>query len=287
MVDDALVRESFRLAGGERWGLDLEAWRATVSKSVAHRFGEGKAEPAAVAAFVRGLQLEDLALAAACLAGRDAAWEHLVLTHRQTLYRAAQRLLPPEAAREVADGLWTELYGLDATKADRRSLLGYFHGRSPIGAWLRVVVAQRVVDRSRVEKRTTSLDDEEHAPAAPSTPAVEPDPERLRFATLIARMLTLAVGALDARERIRLALYYAQGLTLAQIGKTFGEHEATVSRKLDKTRRQLRADIERRLIDDEKLSPAQVARCFECAMDDVGVDLAKVLPAPVEAAPDG
>jgi RNA polymerase sigma factor (sigma-70 family) len=283
MVDDALVRDTFRLGGGARWGLALEAWRTTVSRSVSHRFGAEAPSPAAVAAFVRGLQLEDLALAAACVAGREAAWEHLVLTHRPTMYRAAAMLLPPDGAREIADSLWAELYGLDASKPERRSLLTYFHGRCPIGAWLRAVVSQRVVDRARAVKRTVALDESEGETAPPGDRAAEPDPERARYASLLVRVLALVVGALDQRERVRLALYYGQGLTLAQIGRTFGEHEATVSRKLDRLRRGIRSEVERRLAGDEGLTPAQVARCFECASEDVGADLTSVLRVPAEA----
>ena len=39
-----------------------------------------------------------------------------------------------------------------------------------------------------------------------------------------------ALGRLPARDRLRLACYYAQGLTLAQIGRTLREHEATTSK---------------------------------------------------------
>ncbi len=46
------------------------------------------------------------------------------------------------------------------------------------------------------------------------------------------------------RDRLRLAYYYVDDLTLAQIGKLLGEHEATVSRKLERTRADLKRCVE-------------------------------------------
>ena len=53
-----------------------------------------------------------------------------------------------------------------------------------------------------------------------------------------------ALAGLDAPSRLRLAYYYVHGLTLAEAGRLFGEHEATASRKLEKARTALRRLIE-------------------------------------------
>ena len=37
-----------------------------------------------------------------------------------------------------------------------------------------------------------------------------------------------AIAALESKDKLRLRLYYGQQLTLAQIGRLTGEHEATV-----------------------------------------------------------
>jgi hypothetical protein len=59
-------------------------------------------------------------------------------------------------------------------------------------------------------------------------------------------------------------------LTLAQTGKLLREHEATVSRQLARTRRALRKDVERHLLNEAGLHEDEVARCFECALEDAG-----------------
>ena len=65
-------------------------------------------------------------------------------------------------------------------------------------------------------------------------------------------------------------------MTLAQIGRLLGEHEATVSRQLARTRRALRADIEARL-HRAGLTDAEVGECFEAAVGDASpLDLGQV-----------
>ena len=75
-------------------------------------------------------------------------------------------------------------------------------------------------------------------------------------------VLAAAIAALAPRDRLRLACYYAQEMTLAEIGTITREHEATVSRALAKTRKAVREDVERRLRDDRGFSKAEIDECF-------------------------
>jgi RNA polymerase sigma factor (sigma-70 family) len=195
----------------------------------------------------------------------------------------------PGDARELADSIYADLFGLDERDGVRRSLLRYYHGRSSLSGWLRSVLAQRAVDRARSARRTVSLDEERPgggtlserlAAPARTTPGNDDDPHRTARLALLRTALGAAIAALGARDRLRLALYYAQGLKLAQIGRVVGESEATVSRKLDRTRRELRAEVERRLRADHGLAPAQVAAALADAVADEAFDLRDVLPAP-------
>jgi hypothetical protein len=52
------------------------------------------------------------------------------------------------------------------------------------------------------------------------------------------------------------------------VGKLLGEHESTASRKLDQTRRELRAEVERRLHADHGFSEEDVRACYEAALDE-------------------
>jgi RNA polymerase sigma-70 factor len=276
-IDGKLVERLHRKAGAGRWSVPLTVFAAALERSAAKALAAKAASPAAVERYLTSLHLDDLALACACGEGDDAAWEHFVLEYRPTLYRAADAIDPSGGARELADSLYADLYGLKEQGGARQTLFRYFHGRSSLATWLRSVLSQRHVDRIRAGKRTEPLPDEEspQALAAPSTP---PDADRSRLAVRLHAALIAAVAALDARDRLRLGCYYAQDMTLAAIGRMLGEHEATVSRQLGRVRRAIRQDVERRLREEHQLSDAEVAQCFSDAAGDPGaMDLVELL----------
>jgi len=246
-IDGKLVERLYRQANAERWRVPMG------------RFAEAL-EPSA-GRDLSALHLEDLALACACAAGDEGAWEHFILQQRPILYRAADALEPGGGARDLADSLYADLFG--------QSLFRYFHGRSSLATWLRAVLAQRYVDRLRSTRRLDPLPDEESSAALPA-PARPIEPNRDRDVELMRRTLARAVANLVARDRLRLACYYAQALTLAETGRLLGEHEATASRQLARTRKAIKADVERQLRVEYGLSDDEVAQCFACVTDDAG-----------------
>jgi RNA polymerase sigma-70 factor, ECF subfamily len=272
-----LAARLYRQAGASRWGLSEASLVAALELSAAKALGGHIADAKKVERYLDGLHLQDLALACACAEGIDVAWDHFVVEFRPVLYRSADALEPGGAAREQADSLYAELFGLREREGERASLLRYFHGRSSLATWLRAVLAQRYVDRVRSQRRTTPLDEEEtmRPIAAPSAPV---DPDARRFAALIKIALLQCLTALADRDRLRLSCYYRENLTLAQIGKILGEHEATVSRQLAKTRKAIRDEVERWLRREHGLGEAEIGRCFECTIEDPGtLDLGELL----------
>jgi len=262
-------------------------------RSVRHRF-QGSDPPASdVSDYLASLHVDDLALACALSVGHEVTWEHFIRTFRPQLYAAARAIIGrggeagEVSARELADSLYAELYGLNEREGQRRSLFVYFHGRSKLSTWLRAILSQRYVDSIRASRREESLD---ATPAAsgdfeqpvraipePGVPAFEPDPDRACLLAFLQTAITDAIAALDSRDRLRLAYYYAQDLTLAQIGRLTNEHEATVSRKLGRTRRHIRAHVERFLRDTKRLADAQIRLCYRYAQQEWPFDLSGVL----------
>lgn len=219
---------------------------------------------------------KDLALARACAEGKPEAWDQFILEFRPILYRAADAIDSSGAAREVADALYGELYS--------KSLFRYFHGRSSLATWLRALLAQRYVDRYRATRRLDPLPEDD----GPTPIAAPPDAAaagRARFVTVMQAALAAAIAALAPRDRLRLRCYYAQEMTLADIGRVTREHEATVSRHLARTRRDLRSDLERRLAQDHRLTAGELRECISSVVDDAGtLDLGVLLREPdVEA----
>ena len=268
-VGRALMDELYERSQARQWGLTVEAFQAVLEVSVAHALGARSPGPGEVERYLTSLHLADLALATACAAGHEAAWEAFIREYRPILTRAADAIDPGGGARELADALYADLYGLRETGGARQSLFRYFHGRSSLATWLRAVLSQRLVDRARVAHRTAPLGEEDDAPLPDPRPST-PDPERPRFFEAVRRALASAVGALDARDRVRLGLYYVQRLTLAEIGQLLKEHEASVSRHLTRVRGALRTGIERELRERERMTDAEIAECLRSVVDDPG-----------------
>lgn len=192
--------------------------------------------------------------------------------YRPILYRSADAIDPTGGAREVADSLYAELYGLKESDGRRQSLFAYFQGRSSLATWLRAVLAQRYVDRIRGTRRLEELAD---AYVAPSS---MPSADRGRYAAAMEEALAAVMGALEPRDRLRLGCYYSQEMTLLQIGRLTQESEATVSRHLARTRRAIRASVERYLRDRPGFGDAEIRECFAAVVEDTGeLDLGALL----------
>jgi RNA polymerase sigma-70 factor (ECF subfamily) len=259
-----LVRALHARAGAARWEVPIESWTRSLDRTARARFGDEPPARAVLQSHFESLHLSDLALACACEDGHSAAWDHLVIELRPILYRAARAIAGEDEGRELADSLWAELFGLEERDGRRRSLLAYYHGRSALASWMRAVLSQRHVDRVRARRRLDPLPDDAGDRLADTHQAEPPDPKSGPLAAALAGALRAAISNLDADDRLRLAMYYGQGLTLAQIGRLFKEHEATVSRKLDRTRKRLREAVERDLR-AQGASPQEMALAFESA----------------------
>ena len=140
------------------------------------------------------------------------------------------------------------------------------------------------MDAIRAGRRLDPLPEDDEPRAVASTAPPPPSgPDAGSFA-LLQRQLKAAIAVLAARDRLRLACYYTQQLTLAQTGRVLGEHEATASRQLARTRREIRQAVERHLRTEAGLDADQVARCFDgSTLEDPGpMDLNDIVRKDVE-----
>jgi RNA polymerase sigma factor (sigma-70 family) len=298
-----LVEWLYAQSQAGRWGLSKERFAAALELSAKKRLTTGALAPQKIEEYLRSLHVEDLALAIACGEGCEAAWEHFFATYRSYLRAAAAAILrrnagSPEAC-DLADSLFSDLYGLAADKGAGRSLFRYFHGRSSLKTWLRAVLAQRHIDAIRAGRRFEELGDDEtvgERPRASPGPQLQPaDPHRERYIALFTRALQQALERLAPQEKERLRLYYTEEETLAEIGRRLGEHESSVSRHLESVRRDLREQVEAILRRGfvaangsaalPGLSDAEVALCFEYSAEDTPIDLEKMLPRPKSPGP--
>ena len=231
---------------------------------------EQKAEQKAE--FCAGLRLEELALARACAAGNERAWQDFISRYRQKLHGMALHITRDAAhAAELADSLFADLYGVNARDGNRtrNSKLASYTGRGSLEGWLRTVMAQEFINRYRKQKRTVSLEEQteegmQFAAAVPE-PAC-PSDQRLEAAT------DEALAELSSEDRFTLASYYLDERTLAEIARTLGLHESSVSRRLDR----LSTGLRKRILAGLRargMSHAQATEALETDVRDLQLNL--------------
>ena len=131
-LDASAAERLHRDAKAAQWGVSVDTLARAIERGVRHVFGDDPPEPARLDRHLKSLRLDELALACACAEGRDEAWEHFIREYRPGLYRAAAAIDPSGGARELADALYGELFGLSQRDGTRRSHFEYFHGRSSL-----------------------------------------------------------------------------------------------------------------------------------------------------------
>jgi RNA polymerase sigma-70 factor, ECF subfamily len=240
LIVQELWAELHAKSGCEKIGMTSESFVA-----ILHEVGEKFATPATpeneIRVFFGNLRVDELALARACAAGSNAAWELFLIRFREKLYLSALRIAREDsAARELADTLYADLYGTTTREGRRVSKLSSYMGRGSLEGWLRTVLAQEYVNRYRRTKRLVSLDEESEEGVqfrAPEPEAVPSRDSRLELA------IDEALAFLSGEDRTILSSYYLDGRTLAEIARMLGVHESTISRKLDKLAKTLRKQI--------------------------------------------
>jgi RNA polymerase sigma-70 factor, ECF subfamily len=238
-VVQTMVAELHVRGGCDKLGLTRESFAAILCE-VGTKYHANGSETE-IRAFFLGLRIDELALARACAAGHNPAWEIFLTRFREKLYQSALRIAREDsAARELADTLYADLYGTNTRQGQRVSKLSSYTGRGSLEGWLRTVLAQEYVNRYRRTKRLVSLDEESEEGiqfSAPEAEPVAPAEPRLAQAT------DEALAALSSEDRTVLSAYYLDGRTLAEIARMLGVHESTISRKLDKLGKTLRKQI--------------------------------------------
>jgi RNA polymerase sigma-70 factor, ECF subfamily len=293
----AVLRRLVAESGVERWNLPAAVFEESLVRSAEKRFAAARQNPtpAQIEDYLGALHLADLALACACAQGCEPAWNEFVNQYRGYLRSAAAAIARKSAGDaetiELADSLFADLFGLPAGQAGRRSLFHYFHGRSSLKTWLRAILAQRHIDRIRAGKKFESLDEQDKDGDRPRLPEpalvlLPADPHRQMYLQRFREVLELALAALESRDRARLQHYYVEDRTLAEIGRRLGEHESSVSRNLERIRKELRATVEGLLragtgagnggASEAGFDEAQIELCIQYAGEDAGIDLDKL-----------
>ncbi len=241
-IPSGLLRELWLIGEAETYGLTLEEFNvALVSVGAKHNHGLLSGvypDPAQQASFFRSLHLSEFTLAYACALGREVAWERFLSMYRAPLTQAAIAITGSSTlGHDLADSLYSELYGLRQVDGKRRSPLASYSGRGSLLGWLRTTLAQRHVDHHRRTHRETSLDTIDVLAPTSST-----SPPRTEL-TLVTHAVSRTLADLPPEDRLLLSSYFLDRQTLLQIARVLHVHEATISRRLKRLVTDLRKQL--------------------------------------------
>lgn len=246
-----------------------------------------------ISSFADEMQAEDLCLIIACERGDEKAWNQLVERFTATVRSAARSASSNEdAAEDLAQSIWAELYGLrsrkDGTTAGK---LAYYSGRGSLAGWLRAVVSQLAIDMFRKQSRLVQTEEDvdldrlaRDAPLGELQTAVVSglhNPEQSisnRFAQSdMQEALSVAIKELSSEDRLLVKLYYFDNLRLREAGTVLGVHEATASRRLSKVHSELRKRVGEILIQERGWTRAETERSFAEIAQHLDTDLESLL----------
>jgi RNA polymerase sigma-70 factor, ECF subfamily len=219
------------------------------------RFAAFLAERGLEASELADERLGDLYLACACAAGDGAAIAEL---ERHYLSLVPSYLAPLRRSPVLVDETLQRLRERLFIAADgARPRIEEYSGRGALGAWLRVIAVRLLLDActpSALAARSGPLDDVELATTA--------DPElgymKTRYLPYFQDAFSAALSTLTARERGLLRFHLVDGLNIAEIGKIYGTHRATVARWIAACRERLLEETRRALGERLRLSAPEV-----------------------------
>jgi RNA polymerase sigma-70 factor (ECF subfamily) len=246
-----------------------------------------------ISTFIDELQADDLCLIIACESGSEDAWTELVERFTTTVRSAARSASSNEdAAEDLAQSIWAELFGLRNRKDGKSSSkLAYYSGRGSLAGWLRAVVAQLAVDTYRKQSRLVQTDEDSdlerlsrEAVASDGQPVVASltqNPEQAvsnRYAEIdLQAALRQAVNDLGVDDRLLVKLYYFDGLRLKEAGAVLGVHEATASRRLTKVQSELRKAVMDILVNKKGWTKGEAEKSFAEVAQTIDADLETLL----------
>lgn len=250
------------------------------------------ASGADVSKFIDELQADDLCLIIACERGDEKAWTELVERFKPTVRSAARSASSNEdAAEDLAQSIWAELYGL-RTRSDGRpaSKLAYYSGRGSLAGWLRAVVAQLAVDTFRKQSKLVQAEEdadldrlaqEVHVGEGQPVLAGVQNPEESmsnRFVrSELQQALSRSVQELTAEDRLLVKLYYFDNLRLREAGAVLGVHEATASRRLTRIQTDLRKRVSEILVGERGWTKAEAEASFSEVGQQLDTDVEALL----------
>ena len=221
----------------------IQAASEAAARDAAARWSPVPLAPAVFEAYVRerlsddaplhdlsSLHVADLYLACACVHGDAAAWREL---DRAYLSQIASYIARVDSSRAFADEVRQVLAERLLPAASDPPRLARYSGRGPLGAWMRVAAVRVARDLKRAVRPADPLD-ETTTPVDPGD--VEVAFLKRQFAGEFESAFQAVLRSLAVDERNILRLHYLDGLSIEEVGRTYGVSRATAARSLASAR---------------------------------------------------
>jgi len=183
------------------------------------------------------LAVEDLALAAACARGEDAALRAFDRRHGEDLDLAIAKSPNLRTSKEEFRQLFRDRMFVAEPGAPPR-IAGYA-GRGSLRAWVRVTATRMVIDLSRAKKQPEPVSDDALASLLPATADPEITYLRDAYASLLPAAFDDALAKLTPRQRNLLRQRYLHGLSGDKLAGMYGVHRGTMFGWIEDARRSL------------------------------------------------
>jgi len=223
-----------------------------------------------------GRFIEDLFLAAACLARAPGAAEAFDARCAPAIRAAVARLAPSDAGRDEVIQKARDVVLVGAPDAPPK--LTQYLGTGPLARWV-ATTGQRLalleMRAGRAEGKARDGLAKEPAPPADPELAYLREQYRGAFEETLARL----VATLDERDRAFLRLSLIEGLSAEKIGKMFGVSRATAQRRIEDVREQIADGLRRALAERLALSGSGVGSVAGLVASQIDVSLSRILRA--------
>ena len=255
---------------------------AVLRKHLPQQLQEDEFELAATQ-FLDGLKWEALFLTTACASGDEVAWRifhsrYSALVHKTARYCSENY----SQAQDLSESLMSELFLPMSTESGAQtSKISQYDGIGSLEGWIKVVLSRLAIDQIRRSQRQVSLNDLEadlsSSRVGRRENAAGADLDLPRASRMFLISLDHAMEQLNSQEKLILRMYFLNNISLREIGTVLRVHESTVSRTLDRIKKQLRKSVERYLREHFRLRSAEVPQLIETVHLEVDVDLKGML----------
>jgi RNA polymerase sigma-70 factor (ECF subfamily) len=225
--------------------------------------------------WLRSLHFGDLYLARACALGDSAAIALFEERHGATVRTALARARVPAAMLDdVAQDLLEHLLIGGASGPPK---LATYSGRGSLAAWLKVVATRF----ARRQAAPVARDDEARSLEAFAAPGLDPELAlaRARDVEEFKRAFEEAIVELAPEQRLLIAQYYLDRLTIDDLSRMYGVHRTSALRRVASCRAVILESVRRKLEQRIALGEQTVGAWLDDLGSNLGLSLSRVLRA--------